>query len=287
MFFYLSKILGLVGTPLGLILVLLAASLALIWLGRVRAASYCIGVALTFLALAFFTPVSVWLVAPIENRFAIPPAPRCVDGIIALGGGELISESGGRATPLLRSRPMRYIILSELMRRYPDVRVVFSGGSGSLTPGTTSESDVAGGLMGLLGLETNHVVFESTSRTTWENLTNAKAMVAPRPGERWVLLAAAIQLPRAVGVARKLNWDVLPWPTDYITGGSSWSPRIGVGPIGFLEAAEHEWVGLLAYWISGRSSALFPGPDDLPPDSGDCSSNAKKLERGGNVPQVN
>jgi hypothetical protein len=29
---------------------------------------------------------------------------------------------------------------------------------------------------------------------------------------------------------------------------------------GRTDTAMREWVGLLAYWVSGRSSALFPGP---------------------------
>jgi hypothetical protein len=30
------------------------------------------------------------------------------------------------------------------------------------------------------------------------------------------------------------------------------------------DTAMREWVGLLAYWLTGRSAALFPGPRDPP-----------------------
>jgi hypothetical protein len=30
--------------------------------------------------------------------------------------------------------------------------------------------------------------------------------------------------------------------------------------LGDTDLAMHEWAGLLAYWVTGRSSALFPGP---------------------------
>jgi hypothetical protein len=32
------------------------------------------------------------------------------------------------------------------------------------------------------------------------------------------------------------------------------------GGLARLDAAVHEWFGLLAYWITGRTSALFPAP---------------------------
>jgi uncharacterized SAM-binding protein YcdF (DUF218 family) len=64
-----------------------------------------------------------------------------------------------------------------------------------------------------------------------------------------------MHMPRAMAVARKLNWPMLPWPSDYIT-----APRQGHdllefnGNLGLLDYAVHEWVGLLAYRISGKAA---------------------------------
>jgi len=33
-----------------------------------------------------------------------------------------------------------------------------------------------------------------------------------------------------------------------------------MGGIRGLDTAVHEWLGLLAYWITGRIPVLFPGP---------------------------
>jgi hypothetical protein len=38
--------------------------------------------------------------------------------------------------------------------------------------------------------------------------------------------------------------------------------------------ATHEWLGLFAYWLSGRSSALFPAPE-AEPATITCSSTAE------------
>ena len=53
---------------------------------------------------------------------------------------------------------------------------------------------------------------------------------------------------------------MLPLPTDYRTGGSeAWSFNMQplMGLLGVSEAL-HEWVGLLAYWMMGRTQTLLP-----------------------------
>jgi uncharacterized SAM-binding protein YcdF (DUF218 family) len=70
-------------------------------------------------------------------------------------------------------------------------------------------------------------------------------------------------MPRSVGIFRKVGWPVVPWPVGYKTGHSAevqYSRAFG-DKLGQLDWAVHEWVGLCAYWLMGRTSALFPGPD--------------------------
>ena len=66
-----------------------------------------------------------------------------------------------------------------------------------------------------------------------------------------------------MGVFRKAGFAVEPWPVDYRTTG--WddalhpfsSPAEGLRRFDF---DLKEYVGLLVYWLQGRSSALFPAP---------------------------
>jgi hypothetical protein len=56
---------------------------------------------------------------------------------------------------------------------------------------------------------------------------------------------------------------VEPWPVDYRTAGAWDAVRLFDAPsdgLRRLEAALHEWIGLLAYRLLGRTDALFPGP---------------------------
>ncbi len=83
----------------------------------------------------------------------------------------------------------------------------------------------------------------------------------PAPGEVWLLVTSAVHMPRSVGSFRAAGWPVLAWPTGYHgrTGLLPWSHPIGE-KLALLDVAAHEWTGLLTYWATGKSSALFPSP---------------------------
>jgi uncharacterized SAM-binding protein YcdF (DUF218 family) len=271
MFFYLSKIAAPFTDLTAIVYVLLVASAVLGLWGRGRGAWRCVGVAVGLMTVVIFTPLDYWLWEPLQARFPVPAAPACLDGIVVLSGGEAPVESARRGVPLLEGAPMRYVVLSDLMSRYPAARVIFTGGSGWLGADPLSESDVARAVMTKLHLDLSRVRFDAKARSTWENAVNAKELAQPKKEERWVLLAPATQLPRAVGSFRKLGWDILAWPTDYVRVGPMWLSPYPSGRFWSLYLAEHEWFGLLAYWMTGRSSELFPGPGSDTVGRGGCS----------------
>jgi uncharacterized SAM-binding protein YcdF (DUF218 family) len=70
-------------------------------------------------------------------------------------------------------------------------------------------------------------------------------------------------MPRAIGAFRRAGFDVEPWPVDYRTRGRADLTRpfdkVSEG-LRRVDVASREWVGLLAYWLTGRTDALFPAP---------------------------
>jgi uncharacterized SAM-binding protein YcdF (DUF218 family) len=87
--------------------------------------------------------------------------------------------------------------------------------------------------------------------------------VPQRPGETWLLVTSAFHMPRAMGLFRKAGFAVLPWPTDYRTSGREGIGMFRDGPVDALQTttlAMREWIGLLAYFLSGRIDRLLPGP---------------------------
>jgi hypothetical protein len=67
-------------------------------------------------------------------------------------------------------------------------------------------------------------------------------------------------MPRAIGSFCAAGWrNLVPYPTDY-RGGSFWD-QVGwdlADNLTELNTGVKEWVGLLAYRVTGRSSTIIP-----------------------------
>jgi uncharacterized SAM-binding protein YcdF (DUF218 family) len=180
------------------------------------------------LVVAGFTPVSTWLMLPLENRFPqwqIGPqgAPN---GIIALGG-----ESGERMAAL-----------AELSQRFPQARLIYSG------PGErTSDVEELLKKFARLGGDTARITMESRSRNTFENAVYSSELVRPNPHERWLLVTFNVHMPRAVGSFRHAGFRIEAYPIEFNSGSKAF-------------VAAKEWFGLLVYRLLGRTDALFPAP---------------------------
>lgn len=251
------KLLSIAAQPTAVLVELAALGLLLRrwWLGRVL---LYLGVG--GLAACLLLPVDVWAIRPLEDAFPqVTEPPKRLDGIIVLGGAIDDLTSLDRGTPILNAAANRITTLVILARRYPAAKLVFTGGSGRIEQGAATEAHFVRILLGQLGLATDRVVFEDRSRTTMENAVLSQALVHPAPGEVWALVTSASHMPRSVGVFRKLGWAVLPWPTGYITRDNhpALAPSLG-GKLATLDLAGHEWQGLLAYWLIGETSSLFP-----------------------------
>jgi uncharacterized SAM-binding protein YcdF (DUF218 family) len=268
MFFILSKVFWMLVSPGNLLLLLLALGVGLLLAGRAQAGVWLTaGVTAAFLVLAVL-PVGAWLVWPLETRFPRPePLPEPVDGIVVLGGMVDPGLSHRRGDPVLYGTIERFTEFFALARQYPEARLVFTGGSGSLLEQEHREATVARALAERLGLPADRVLWERESRNTWENAVRAREVADPQPGETWLLVTSAFHMPRAVGAFRAAGWTVVPYPTDYrIDPAGLYRPGFSFADgLGALEAAAHEWIGLVAYSLTDRSSAVFPAPAEQEP----------------------
>jgi uncharacterized SAM-binding protein YcdF (DUF218 family) len=242
--FVLSKLLWAMLAPSNLLLLLLAAGL--VW----RRLLY---VAVPLLDVVAVFPIASWLALPLESRYLPPAPPERVDGIVVLGGGLDGVLSAARGQPELTDAAERLTTAVALARRYPETRIVFSGGEGALLPQGHAEADESVGFFRALGVPRERLAIENRSRNTWENATRSFALVQPRPGETWLLVTSAWHMPRAVGCFRKVGWPVLPWPVDYRTDPRRISLGFALGDgLDALDIMAREWVGLAAYWAMGR-----------------------------------
>ena len=158
----------------------------------------------------------------------------------------------------------RVVVIPALAKAYPNARIIYSGGNGRLGGSGGSEAQYAEGLIESFGVPKERVTLEERSRDTEENAIYTRELAAPKQGERWLLVTSAHHMPRAIGAFRKVGFEVDAYPVDYRAPGRVHLVSIDNASSGFgrTDTAAHEWVGLFVCWITGKSSALFPGPDD-------------------------
>ncbi|MFK8251062.1 YdcF family protein [Ancylobacter terrae] len=261
MFFYLSKLFWAVAVPSTFLTVLALAGLVLARF-RPRAGLALATLAVLGLLVGGLGPVGRALIQPLEDRFPIfTDDGRPVDGIIVLGGAELPLIFAARGQAAFQESAERLLAMGELARRYPQARVLFSGGSSQLRE-APSEADTVRAALPALGLAPERVEFEATSRNTAENARLSKEYAKPAPGERWLLVTSAFHMPRAMGCFRAAGFDVVAYPVDFRTTGSDLDElnRSVSGGLMELDLGVREWIGLIVYRLTGRIGDLLPAP---------------------------
>ncbi|MGQ2908495.1 MAG: YdcF family protein [Aliihoeflea sp.] len=262
MFFYLSKIFWLLAHPLNLTGILLFVGLVLLFLQWTRLAGAAFSVAFLVVALSTWTSLGALMLHPLEDRFARPePAPERIDGIIVLGGGFEGSVNLARGGYELNSSGDRFVETAVLARRYPQVPVVVSGGTGTMVLEGEGDADTAPRLLTALGVDESRLVLENRSRNTDENARFTRDMVNPQPSQTWLLVTSAFHMPRSVLLFEKAGFDVVPWPADYRTAGIETAGLAQDNEIDSLQntaIAIREWIGLVAYRLTGRTDRLLP-----------------------------
>jgi uncharacterized SAM-binding protein YcdF (DUF218 family) len=106
-----------------------------------------------------------------------------------------------------------------------------------------------------MGVPASDVIVEDRSRTTWENAVESSKLLDSRGIRKIVLVTDAAHLFRAARCFRKQGLDVIPCGCRYRATSlpnelSSFLPSPGGGR--GLQAAWHEWLGTVWYWLQGR-----------------------------------
>lgn len=264
MFFALSKLLAFFTVPSNVMIALGLLGLILLCTRLTRLASWLIVTSLVLIALAGLSPLGTALILPLEQRFPPWDATRGPpDGIVLLGGAISAGISAARGAISLDEAAERVTVTAELARHYPNVRIVFSGGSSALFSNEPPEAPFAVRQLEALGVAHDRITAEEQSRNTMENAAFARLVANPKPGERWLLVTSAYHMPRAIAAFRAANFPVDAYPVDWRTRGAADLTQ----PFGTLsdglhvtDTAVHEWIGLVVYRLTGRTKTLFPRP---------------------------
>ena len=203
-------------------------------------------------------PVGGLLIAPLERRFSAPTALEHVDGIIVLAGAERTDLSRAHGQPQFDRYTDRLTTFLMLAHRFPEARLVHSGGGGD---SVGNQSDVSRELILGTGVDSARIVFERDSSNTCESADRSFEEIKPEAAQNWLLVTSAAHMPRAVACFRAAGWRTIPYPTDYKQGSSVVSFWL-FDNLEKLDFAAHEWLGLAYYRGAGLTAELFPQPNE-------------------------
>jgi uncharacterized SAM-binding protein YcdF (DUF218 family) len=264
MFFFLAKILGFFALPSNALIVLGFVGVALAVFRGGRAGGKLIVASLILLAIFGFSPLANALMLPLEQRFPAWDESRGAPaGIIVLGGAFDTVVAAKRNDIPLTEAAERMTASAALARKYPQARLIFTGGTGTLLYDGPTEGELARRFYASLGIAAGRITIEEESRDTAENAVLTRPLADPKPGEHWLLVTSAYHMPRAIGTFRHVGFAVEAYPVDYRTRGvedlARPFPSLGEG-LRRADTAMREWIGLLMYRLAGRTSELFPAP---------------------------
>ncbi len=263
MFFVLSKTAAFLLLPSNFLLLIGVLGVILL-MTRFRRAGLRLTVAsLVLLTVLGFSPVGGFLSHVLESRFPPwDPSRGAPDGIIVLGGGIAANLSADYDAPMLTSDGGRITAIAKLARDYPNARIVYSNGDPSLLIANAPDGKYFEQLMESFGVSLARVTIEPRARNTFENAVFTKELVRPKPGERWLIVTSAQHMPRAMGCFRQAGFPVEAYPVAWRTRARF---TLGLstllsGGLTSLDLAAYEWIGLAAYWLTGKTDALLPSP---------------------------
>jgi uncharacterized SAM-binding protein YcdF (DUF218 family) len=266
-FYFLSKTLSVLINTAFVHGVLLTTLFVLLFIKRTRGfALIGLTVVTGFSILITVVPVGTVMSRSLETRFAKPDlATTEFSGVVTLAGVLDPNSYLQRGDVYFGDSSDRIFYMLRIANLYPQMPVIFAGGDGNLTERGFSEADVLREWLSDSTLLTENMHFEPSSRNTHESATLSRQFAQdsfPEIAEKpWLLITSAQHMPRAVGTFRQAGWTIIPYPVDRKTSDTLHLASLNVSSgITSLGRGLHEWVGLTAYYWTGRTNEWFPGP---------------------------
>lgn len=262
MFFVLSKIFWMLAQPLNALCFLGLGGFTLrFW--KKEWGNKIIGASMALVLFFGIVPVGPLLLSWIEYQYEKPEdLPNTIHGIIVLGGmfdGHLSNETGEIAA---NNSIERMICFTDLAKKYPRARKVFSGGSGDISHPDAAEAPIARNYLRSAGIDEESVFYDMDSRNTYENAEFSKELMNPTEKQNWVLITSAYHMPRSVGIFKQAGWNVIPYPCDYNTTGKMieffGTPPDALRNFRMLNIAVKELIGSVVYYFTGKTAFILP-----------------------------
>ena len=259
--FYLGKLLAFATQPVAWAMLLLGLALiSFLFLPRRRK----LGLGLCWSALiALFIggwqPLPEAFLRSLEFQYPNPHpnAPReGFVGMVVLGGALASAHLWTRDGQIaLNEAGERMIVPVGLLKQHPNWKMLFTGGVGELFGEKFSEAERAKIFFDNLGVPAEQVLYESKSRTTYENAAFSAKLGGVNIKDRWLLVTSASHMPRSMATFRQAGWNVTPYAVDFRTSQHDigWTEFSFTAGTTKWHLALHEWLGLWVYRWTGRA----------------------------------
>jgi len=231
------------------------------YLKKIKTAKY---LSLIFLILFLFFcvfPAGKFLIYSLEKNYHNPFIyPKHVDGILILAGATNIFLTKDFEQINLNSSAERLTEAIQLIRKYKNAKVIFSGGTGSIKKIKLNHADVARKFFHQIAKDLdNRIIFEKKSKNTYESIVFSKNIANPLPDEIWLVITSAFHMNRTIFISENNNWRLMPYAVDF-----RHSSKLNINlefnfweNLKKLEIGLHEWVGLIAYYLMGRTGRIL------------------------------
>jgi uncharacterized SAM-binding protein YcdF (DUF218 family) len=204
-----------------------------------------------FLVALVLLPVPQWLGRQLEDRYpALGAMPPGIEAIVVLAGDEPDGVAAWRGGLALGESGERVVALAALALRYPDLPVAFSGARRPVAVFETLRA---------FGLPPDRILTDIAAQRTADSALNLRPLLAP--ARRILLVTSAMHMPRSMATFRAAGWQPVAWPVDFRTGlvtVPAGLPARFTHQLALLGDALHEWIGLVAYRVAGRTDVLLP-----------------------------
>jgi uncharacterized SAM-binding protein YcdF (DUF218 family) len=248
--FVVSKLLSAITQPIFWLAIWMFAALVLSG-KRQKLASGMLWIGMFVWGLLGFTAIPEALLRQLESKYENPVASNIGNyvGVIVLGGAtgkpEVFNAHG--QVPLGEAAE-RMTVPVGLMRNYPKLELVFSGGVGRLIATGTTEAELAKIFYEQQGVDMSRVTLEAGARNTRENAKLVADLLGEKCKQPWLLVTSASHMPRSMAEFEIVGCNVTPYPVDFATAEtSSWMDYSMVGSLTKWQTAMHEYLGMIAY----------------------------------------
>ena len=260
MSFYLSKILWLILNPFNIFIFTTLLTIVLFSFNFRKISIIIFLINFTFLSFISFLPIGSYLIYYIEKEYhSFIESPENVDGIIILGGATIPSLFKEYDQISLNGSAERLVESIKIINKFENAKIIFSGGSGALHSPNYGHSDVAKVFFKNVGMDIKRIQFENNSRNTYENIILSKEIAKPNNSENWLLITSAFHMKRALLIAEKNNWKLIPYPVDFKNFKDfKLVPNLNLlSNLNTFQHGSHEWIGLVSYYLMGRTNKVF------------------------------